>query len=78
MVEKRTVGGDGAFAFSSNLPGAASFVLTTTNGAASQSFTGLQPGTYNISETVPAGWVQTRRDLRQRRAAGQHQPGAGR
>ena len=52
------IGGDGSFAFTSNLPGA-SFSLTTTNGAASRAFTNLAPATYNINETVPAGWVQS-------------------
>ena len=57
IVEKRTIGGDGSFAFSS--PQLGDFSLSTVNGAASQSFTGLQAGTFNISETVPAGWVQS-------------------
>ncbi|MCB0150638.1 MAG: right-handed parallel beta-helix repeat-containing protein, partial [Caldilineaceae bacterium] len=59
IVEKRTVGGDGAFGFTSNLPGAGSFSLTTANGTATRSFTGLAPATYNIAETPQAGWAQT-------------------
>ncbi len=59
IVEKRTVGGDGAFGFTSNLPGAGSFSLTTVNGTVSRSFSGLTPGTYNIAETPQAGWAQT-------------------
>ena len=35
------------------------FGLNTAGGAASRSFTNLQPTTYNISETVPTGWVQS-------------------
>ena len=75
VVEKRTIGGDGSFAFTS--PQLGGFSLTTTNGAASQSFTGLQPATYSISETVPAGWVQTARPADNGATPGQHQPGAG-
>ena len=62
VVEKRTRGGDGAFAFTATGPAAtpiAPFTLTTSGGVASQSFTGLAAGTYNIAETVPAGWRQT-------------------
>ncbi|MCB0025241.1 MAG: hypothetical protein KDD91_19550, partial [Caldilinea sp.] len=59
IVEKRTVGGDGAFGFTSNLPGAGSFSLTTVNGTATRSFNGLTPATYNIAETPQAGWAQT-------------------
>jgi plastocyanin len=58
IIEKRTQGGDGAFAFTSPQLGA--FNLTTTGGVASRSFPGLAAGTYNVSETVPAGWAQTR------------------
>ncbi|MER2531639.1 MAG: IPTL-CTERM sorting domain-containing protein [Candidatus Competibacter sp.] len=59
IVEKQTQGGDGAFAFASSNPQIGNFTLTTNNGVASQSFTGLPAGTYNIAETVPAGWRQT-------------------
>ena len=55
-MEKQSLGGDGAFDFTS--PQFGPFSLTTTNGAASRSFTGLASGTYSISETVPVGWVQ--------------------
>ncbi len=57
VVEKRTVGGDGTFAFSSPQLGA--FDLSTTGGSASRSFTNLQPGPYSLAESVPAGWVQS-------------------
>src|SRR5690606_27707787 len=59
VVEKRTIGGDGAFGFTSNLPGAGSFSLSTVNGTASRTFNGLPPATYSISETPQAGWAQT-------------------
>jgi hypothetical protein len=56
-VVKNAVGGNGAFAFTSNF-GLTS--LTTGGGTASQTFSGLTPGSgYSLSETVPAGWTQT-------------------
>ncbi|GAB4429140.1 MAG: hypothetical protein Kow0031_09570 [Anaerolineae bacterium] len=59
VVEKRTIGGDGTFDFTtSNLGGP--FSLTTKKQTAKQTFTGLTPGqTYGITETVPSGWTQT-------------------
>ena len=59
MVEKRTIGGDGRFDFTGNLPGAGSFSLTTVNGVTSTTFSNVLSGTYSISETAPAGWVLT-------------------
>jgi plastocyanin len=56
-IVKNAVGGDGSFAFTSQALG--SFVLTTTNGTAQQAFQNLAPGTYAVSETVPAGWTLT-------------------
>jgi hypothetical protein len=60
IVEKITDDGQGAFDFTSNtLPGAP-FTLTTTGsgdaGKASQTFSNLVPGTFDVAETVPAGW----------------------
>jgi len=56
-VVKNTVGGDGTFAFTSNF---GLTTLTTVAGTASQTFTGLAPGTsFSLSETVPSGWAQT-------------------
>ena len=46
---------DRAFDFTSNVPGHASFSLTTFNGAGEVTFDNLAAGTYNVSETVPAG-----------------------
>ena len=57
VVEKRTIGGEGSFAFGS--PQLGRFALSTYQGIASQSFAGLLPGTYTISESIPAGWTQT-------------------
>lgn len=59
-VKKQTIGGDGAFDFTSDIPAHATFTLTTTSQSAEQTFTGLTPGsTYGITETVPTGWAQT-------------------
>ncbi len=53
QVNKRTVGGDGTFSFS----GPQDFQITTKAGAGGPfKFSGLQPGTYLISEAVPADW----------------------
>jgi hypothetical protein len=56
-VDKKTEGGNGTFTFTTTgnngLP--ASFVVTTTGGMGSSNFS-LPPGTYMITETVPAGW----------------------
>ena len=56
-VNKVAIGGDDSFSFTSDLPGAAAFDIVTVGG--SGSFGGLvqaEPGDYNISESVPAGW----------------------
>ncbi|MCO5212612.1 MAG: hypothetical protein M9936_23185 [Caldilinea sp.] len=63
IVEKRTVGGDGAFGFTSNLPGAGSFSLTTVNGTATRSFTGLAPATYKHRRDAANGAGADRRQL---------------
>jgi uncharacterized protein (TIGR03437 family) len=53
-VVKNAVGADGTFMFTSNF-GLTS--LTTTGGTASQTFSGLTPGSsYSLNETVPPGW----------------------
>ena len=54
LVEKVANGGDGTFAFTGDL---GDFSLTTTSGLAQRTFSGLVPGTYDISETVPVGWT---------------------
>jgi hypothetical protein len=60
IVEKITDDGFGAFDFTSNTLTPASFTLTTTSagdgGKDSRSFSDLVPGTYDVAETVPAGW----------------------
>jgi hypothetical protein len=60
IVEKITDNGTGSFPFTSNTLTPSSFSLTTTGagaaGKASQTFADLAPGTYDVAETVPAGW----------------------
>jgi Prealbumin-like fold domain len=60
IVEKITDDGQGAFSFTSNSLSPSPFVLTTTApGAAgkdSETFSNLVPGSYDVAETVPAGW----------------------
>jgi hypothetical protein len=55
VVEKATVGGDGTFPFT----GSQAFSITTTSGSGQDgtTFASVVPGnTYNIAESVPAGW----------------------
>jgi len=60
IVEKITDDGNGAFDFTSSTLTPASFTLTTTaagaGGKDSRTFSDLAPGTYDVAETVPAGW----------------------
>jgi hypothetical protein len=60
IVEKITDDGDGSFDFTSNTLSPAAFTLTTTaagaGGKDSETFSDLAPGTYDVAETVPAGW----------------------
>jgi Prealbumin-like fold domain len=60
IVEKITDDGFGAFDFTSGTLTPASFTLTTTAAGAagkdSRTFLDLAPGTYDVAETVPAGW----------------------
>ena len=60
IVEKITDDGNGAFGFTSGTLTPASFTLTTTaagaGGKDSRTFSHLDAGTYDVAETVPAGW----------------------
>jgi uncharacterized surface anchored protein len=60
IVEKITDDGQGTFGFTSNTLTPASFNLTTTaagtGGKDSTTFADLNPGTYDVAETVPTGW----------------------
>jgi hypothetical protein len=60
IVEKITDDGTGAFDFTSQTLTPSPFTLTTTaagaGGKDSRTFSDLAPGTYDVAETVPAGW----------------------
>ncbi len=60
IVEKITDDGSGSFSFTSNTLTPSPFTLTTTAAGAagkdSETFSNLNPGTYDVAETVPAGW----------------------
>ena len=60
VVEKITDDGQGAFDYTSNTLDPAAFTLTTTGagdaGKDSRTFSGILAGTYDVDETVPAGW----------------------
>ncbi len=56
-VKVVTVGNDGTFNFTSTMPGASSFTLTTYAGTASKSMMNVTPGTYQVSQAgTPAGF----------------------
>ncbi|GAA1060316.1 hypothetical protein GCM10009573_17420 [Agromyces bracchium] len=63
IVEKITSDGFGAFDFTSGTLPDAAFTLTTTaagaGGKDSNTYANLTPGSYDVSETVPAGWNLT-------------------
>jgi hypothetical protein len=60
IVEKITDDGFGAFNFTSGTLTPSPFTLTTTAagaaGADDRTFADLNPGTYDVAETVPTGW----------------------
>lgn len=60
IVEKITDDGQGAFEFTSGTLSPSPFTLTTTAAGAAgkdaRTFADLSPGTYDVAETVPAGW----------------------
>lgn len=60
IVEKITDDGSGSFDFTSSTLSLFGFTLTTTEpgeaGKDSETFGNLNPGTYDVAETVPAGW----------------------
>jgi uncharacterized cupredoxin-like copper-binding protein/plastocyanin len=58
VIVKNTVGSDGTFDFTSGTLG--NFSLTTSSNTASQTFSNLDVDpTYDVAETVPAGWDLT-------------------
>lgn len=56
-IIKNTVGGNGTFSFT----GTQSFPILTIGGTGSNTtaFASVDPGTYNVTETVPGGWNLT-------------------
>lgn len=58
-IVKDTVGGDDSFHFDSGTLPVPGFNITTVSNTGSQSFNDLIPGTYDVYETVPAGWELT-------------------
>nr|WP_240451213.1 DUF11 domain-containing protein [Wenzhouxiangella sp. XN201] len=55
-IIKNTVGGNGSFDFSGDL---GNFTIATSGGSGSDLSTNLSPGSYTVTETVPAGWSLT-------------------
>ncbi len=60
VIEKVTDDGSGSFDFKSGTLSPSPFTLTTTaagsGGKDARTFSNLSPGTYDVAETVPAGW----------------------
>lgn len=56
-IVKKTIGGDGSFAFT----GAQDFQIQTASGTGQNTtaFASVAPGTYTVTETVPTGWNLT-------------------
>ncbi|MCB1771106.1 MAG: cadherin-like domain-containing protein [Candidatus Competibacteraceae bacterium] len=60
VVEKKTLGGDATFNFTSSSNAIGNFSLTTMNGEAIRAFNNLPSGQYNVTEaTPPTGWDLT-------------------
>jgi|GEM_PF-3038598 hypothetical protein len=59
-ITKASIGGNGTFNFTSNIPGHTSFSITTANHTGSVTFSGIAPGPYQVTEVnMPKGWTQT-------------------
>ena len=54
-IVKNTVGGDGIFNFTNSQ----NFSINTAGGTGQRVLSNLNPGTYTVSETIPAGWDLT-------------------
>ncbi len=64
-VVKSTAGGNGTFSFTGPTTPASpggTFQITASGGTGQVVLTGLPPGTYNVTEAVPAGWDLTNID----------------
>jgi len=64
VIEKQTTGGTGSFSFTTTKPaGQPTFAVgplnTTAANPASTTISDLLPGTYSVTEVVPAGWTLT-------------------
>lgn len=55
-INKTTVGGNGTFNYAVAGPSASSKSITTVNGSGTTGSFNVGPGTYTVTETVPAGW----------------------
>jgi SdrD B-like domain/Prealbumin-like fold domain len=55
-IVKNTVGGNGTFDFTGTL---GAFNLVTADNTVNQVFNNVNAGTYNVAETIPAGWALT-------------------
>src|SRR5207248_2814275 len=66
IVRKQTIGGTGQFVFAgtggSNLPASITLSTAAQSTYVSQTFTNMLPGTYQVGETIPAGWDLTAAD----------------
>lgn len=56
-IRKNTLGGNGTFSFTSTALPTHSFSITTTAQTGSANFSNIVPGTYDITETIPSGWI---------------------
>ncbi|HRD65941.1 MAG TPA: IPTL-CTERM sorting domain-containing protein [Candidatus Competibacter sp.] len=60
VVEKKALGGDATFSFTSSSNAIGNFSLTTVNGGALRAFNSLPSGQYSVTETaLPTGWDLT-------------------
>ena len=58
-IVKETLGGDGLFDYTTNLPGG-NFSLSTGGGSSPpKAFAGVAPGSYSVTEILPGGWDLT-------------------
>jgi hypothetical protein len=58
-IVKNTLGGDGSFDFTSDLPGGQFNIITSNNTGARVFSNALPEGTYSVTEVVPDGWDLT-------------------
>jgi Prealbumin-like fold domain len=56
IVVKNTLGGDGAFSFTSTSLSTPSFSMTSVGGTVSRTFSNIVPGNHNLAEAAKVGW----------------------